>query len=84
VWAGSLLLEAVELLQGCHSEHGSVRFRLRECLPEQRKHLVCGPAVYFVLTRGDLQRREWTLCCSVVKRVEKYSLGGSIGEEIHG
>ena len=39
MWAGSLLLEAVELLQGCHSEHGSVRFRLRECLPEQRYKL---------------------------------------------
>jgi hypothetical protein len=37
VWAGSLLLEAVELLQGCHREHGTVRFRLRECLQEKRK-----------------------------------------------
>jgi hypothetical protein len=44
---------------------------------------LCGPAVYFVLTHGDLQRREWTFCCSVMKGVEKYSLGGSIGEEIH-
>ena len=44
---------------------------------------VCGPAVCFVLTHGDLQRREWTFCCSVMKRVEKYSLGRSIGEEIH-
>ena len=36
---------------------------------------VCGPAVYFVLTHGDLQRREWTFCCSVMKRVEKYKFG---------
>jgi hypothetical protein len=27
---------------------------------------VCGPAVYFVLTHGDLQQREWTFCYSVV------------------
>jgi hypothetical protein len=26
----------------------------------------CGPAVYFVLTHGDLQQREWTFCYSVV------------------
>ncbi len=48
-----------------------------------KKTILCGPAVYFVLTHGDLQQREWTFCCSVVERVEKYSLGGSIGEEIH-
>ena len=36
---------------------------------------LCGPAVYFVLTHGDLQRREWTFCCSVMKRVEKYKFG---------
>jgi predicted metal-dependent hydrolase len=39
VRARSLLLEAVELLQGCHREHGTVRFRLRECLQEQRKQV---------------------------------------------
>ena len=39
------------------------------------KSIVCGMAVYFVLTRGDLQRREWTFCCSVMERVEMYRLG---------
>jgi hypothetical protein len=27
---------------------------------------LCGPAVYFVLTHGDLQRCEWAFCYSVV------------------
>ena len=45
--------------------------------PQLKCSRLCGPAVYFVLTHGDLQQREWTFCYSVVQRVEKYSLGGS-------
>jgi hypothetical protein len=29
---------------------------------------VCGPAVYFVLTNGDLRQREWTFCSSVISQ----------------
>jgi len=29
---------------------------------------LCGPAVYFVLTNGDLRQREWTFCSSVISQ----------------
>jgi hypothetical protein len=36
------------------------------CKESLETNVLCGPAVYFVLTHGDLQRREWTFCYSVV------------------
>ncbi len=82
---------ATSLKGACIYQHSLIKCVLYPKLVSQLVHdkfvyvslKLCGPAVYFVLTHGDLQRREWTFCCSVMKRVEKYSLGGSIGEEIH-
>ncbi len=47
--------------------HDRIQIWIQESLINAQSHpYVCGPAVYFVLTHGDLQRPEWTFCYSVV------------------